>query len=57
MRNNFKPIKIIKARKALEKHLLVVESHAQTNKDYKKGVLKGPSLWQRISLWFKREIL
>ena len=45
---NFEPRHLKKARVSLEKHLKAVELYAQTNDAYKKGLLKGPSLWDKI---------
>jgi hypothetical protein len=45
---NFEPRHLKKARVSLEKHLKAVEQHAQTNDAYKKGLLKEPSLWDKI---------
>ena len=53
MRNDFEPKHLKKAREALGKHLKVVEIHANTNEDYKKGILKEPSLWYRLIHLFK----
>ena len=45
---NFKPRHLRKAREALGKHLKTVEIHAHTNETYKKGILKPPSIWEKI---------
>ena len=45
---DFEPTHLKKARIALEKHLKAVEAHAATNDAYKKGLLKEPSLWEKI---------
>lgn len=50
---NFKPIKLKKARLALEKHLLRVQAHANTNDTYKQGVFKEVTLWQKVARLFK----
>jgi len=45
---NFEPKHLKKARESLEKHLKRVEIHANTNEAYKNGILKAPSLWEKI---------
>jgi len=52
--DTFRPTKLKEAREALEKHILRVQMHAHTNDEYKKGVLKEESLWQKLSGLFKR---
>jgi hypothetical protein len=50
---SFRPSKLKKAREALDRHVLRVEFHAETNEAYKKGVLKENSLWQKLTGLFK----
>jgi len=45
---NFEPKHLKKAHIALEKHLKAVEEHAAKNDEYKRGLLKTPSLWDKI---------
>ncbi|HFU76904.1 MAG TPA: hypothetical protein ENK98_05105 [Epsilonproteobacteria bacterium] len=45
---SFEPRHLKKARESLDKHLKAVEAHAQTNDEYKHGILKEPTLWEKI---------
>jgi len=45
---SFEPRHLKKARESLDKHLTAVEIHAQTNEEYKNGLLKELSIWEKI---------
>jgi len=53
MNNDYEPRHLQKATKALEKHLKKVEKYAYINEEYKKGILKEPSLWEKFIRIFK----
>lgn len=53
MKNNFEAKHIKKAVEVLAKHLRAVEVHSDLNQDYKKGILKEPSVWKKVSTFFK----
>jgi len=48
MNNDFEAKHIKKSIEALDKHLRAVEVYSSTNKDYKKGILKEPSVWKKV---------
>ncbi len=51
---SFRPLRLQEARKALERHVHRVQMHAHTNEDYKKGILKEKTMWEKLSGFFKR---
>ena len=54
MRSDFKPTHLKKANEILDKHLRAVKEHADTNEEYKKDVLKRPTLWEKFRALVKR---
>ncbi len=46
-----------KAIEALAKHLMAAERHANTNEEYKKGILKNQSFWDKIVKLFRFKFL
>lgn len=57
MRNDFEPKHMKKAIEALAKHLMAAERHANTNEEYKKGILKNQSFWDKIVKLFRFKFL
>lgn len=53
MHNDFEPIHLKKSRQSLDKHLKTAQIHAHENEDYKKGILKEPSWWEKFLRLFK----
>ena len=54
MRSDFKPTHLKKANEILDKHLRAVKVHVDTNEEYKKDLLKRPTLWEKFQDLVKR---
>ena len=51
--DNFKPRRLKKSRLALEKYMLRLQAHANTNDKYKLGVFKEPTFLEKVGRFFK----
>ncbi len=56
MRSSFKPVHLKKANEVLSKHLNAAQAYANANQEYKKEVLKRPTLWEKFLALVKRGV-
>ena len=51
--DNFKPRRLKQSRLALEKYMIRLQAHANTNDHYKHGVFKELTFWEKVTSFFK----